>query len=200
MLTAVYYNCKASTSLSIFSENSKMSFIFGYYREIPMTTPETQLRQRIKNLLLLFIIGLVLSGITAFPIESQLAVLNAHNSFLPESLELWINQVYFAVKDTNTNYPYLSYGTDWLAFAHLVIAVAFIGPLRDPVKNIWVIQFGMIACIMVFPLAFIAGALRGIPFYWQLIDCSFGVFGFVLLYWCYRNILKLESGFPPTRE
>ena len=25
---------------------------------------------------------------------------------------------------------------DWLAFAHVVIAVAFWGPLRDPVKNI----------------------------------------------------------------
>ena len=158
-----------------------------------MTTTETQLRKRIKYLIILFIIGLVVSGITAFPIESQLKVLNSHSSFLPEALQLWINQVYFAVKDTNANYPYLSYGTDWLAFAHLVIAVAFIGPLKDPVKNIWVIQFGMIACIMVFPLAFIAGAIRGIPFYWQLIDCSFGVFGFGLLYWCYRNIVKLEK-------
>lgn len=156
------------------------------------TTTETQLRKRIKNLIILFIIGLVLSGITAFPIESQLALLHSDTASLPGSLQNWINQVYLAVKDTNARYPYLSYGTDWLAFAHLVIAVAFIGPLRDPVKNIWVIQFGMIACIMVFPLAFIAGPIRGIPFYWQLIDCSFGVFGFVLLYWCYRNILKLE--------
>ena len=86
----------------------------------------------------------------------------------------------------------MSYGTDWLAFAHVVISVAFIGPLRDPVKNIWVIQFGMISCFMVFPLAFIAGPIRGIPLYWQLIDCSFGVFGFALLYYCYKNILKLE--------
>jgi hypothetical protein len=74
-----------------------------------------------------------------------------------------------------------------------VIAVAFIGPLKDPVKNIWVMQFGMIACVMVFPLAFIAGPIRGIPFYWQLIDCSFGVFGFLLLYVCYRKILGLEK-------
>jgi hypothetical protein len=101
--------------------------------------------------------------------------------------------VYAAVKTTNEKYPYLSYGTDWLAFAHLVIAVVFIGPLKDPVKNIWVIEFGMIACLMVFPLAFIAGPIRGIPFYWQLIDCSFGVFGFILLYSCYKNIKQLET-------
>jgi hypothetical protein len=154
---------------------------------------ETKLKKRIRYLIVAFIIGLVLSGVTAFPIETELALINTNSSWLPPYLQNWISQVYTAVKNMNTQYPYLSYGTDWLAFAHLVIAVAFIGPLLDPVKNIWVIQFGMIACIMVFPLAFIAGPIREIPFYWQLIDCSFGVFGFVLLYWCYRCILKLEK-------
>ncbi len=62
----------------------------------------------------------------------------------------------------------------------------------DPVRNIWVIQFGMIACIMVFPLALIAGPIRQIPFYWQMVDCSFGVFGFLLLRMCYMTIRKLE--------
>ena len=154
---------------------------------------ESKLEKRIRNLVILFIVALVLSGVTAFPIESELAIANSNISSFPEYLQKWISSVYFAVKSTNQNFPYLSYGTDWLAFAHIVIAVAFIGPLRDPVKNIWVIQFGMISCIMVFPLAFIAGPIRGIPFYWQLIDCSFGVFGFALLYLCYRNILKLEK-------
>ncbi len=154
---------------------------------------ETTLRKRIRALLILFIVGLVLSGVTAFPIESELAIISSHIPFLPQYLQVWINKVYLAVKNTNEQYPFLSYGTDWLAFAHLVIAVAFIGPLRDPVKNIWVIQFGMIASGMVFPLAFIAGPIRGIPFYWQLIDCSFGVCSFALLYYCYRSILQLEK-------
>lgn len=158
-----------------------------------MRTPkEENLRKRIKNLIILFIICLVLSGITAFPIETELAIINDNISSFPEVIQNWINTVYLAVKNTNENFPYLSYGTDWLAFAHIVIAVAFIGPLKDPLKNIWVIQFGMISCIMVFPLAFIAGAIREIPFYWQFIDCSFGVFGFILLYYCYRRILLLE--------
>jgi hypothetical protein len=154
---------------------------------------EHQLRKRIKRLILLFIIGLILSGITAFPIETELAIVNANVASFPESFQNWINEVYLAVKSTNENFQYLSYGTDWLAFAHIVIAVAFIGPLRDPVKNIWIIQFGMIACVMVFPLAFIAGAIRGIPLYWQLIDCSFGVFAFIPLFICYKSIVKLES-------
>jgi hypothetical protein len=34
-----------------------------------------------------------------------------------------------------------------------VIAIAFIGPWRDTVKNIWVIEFGMIACVLVVPFA-----------------------------------------------
>jgi hypothetical protein len=154
---------------------------------------EDKLRKRIKNLIIAFIIALVLSGVTAFPVETELEIVNANISGFPDGFRNWINEVYLAVKDMNANHPYLSYGTDWLAFAHIVIAVAFIGPLRDPVKNIWVIQFGMISCIMVFPLAFIAGPIRGIPFYWQLIDCSFGIFGFVLLYSIYKSILKLEK-------
>jgi hypothetical protein len=101
--------------------------------------------------------------------------------------------VYIAVKTTNEHYSFLAYGTDWLAFAHLIIAVLFLGPLCNPVKNIWIIQWGMISCICVFPLALIAGHIRGIPLYWQLIDCSFGVVGFVLLYLCYRKIVKLEK-------
>src|ERR1700750_2349667 len=94
----------------------------------------------------------------------------------------WIDKVYEALRDTNMRYPFLAYGYDWLAFAHLVIAVAFVGPWIDPVKNKWVIIFGMIACLMIFPLAFIAGFVRGIPLYWKIIDCSFGLVGLVPLY------------------
>jgi len=151
-----------------------------------------QLERKIRRLIVLFIIGLALSGITAFPIETQLAFAVSHQSVLPFFVKGWLIHVYEGVKATNAIYPFISYGTDWLAFAHLVIAVVFIGPLKDPVRNIWVIQFGMIACVMIFPLALIAGPIRQIPFYWQIIDCSFGVFGFILLYWCYRCIKKLE--------
>ncbi|HTB32873.1 MAG TPA: hypothetical protein VK808_12670 [Bacteroidia bacterium] len=111
----------------------------------------------------------------------------------PGFVQYWIDRVYGGIKAVDCAYPFIAYGTDWLAFAHLIIAIVFIGPYSDPVRNIWVIQFGRIACYLVFPLAFICGTIREIPFWWQLIDCSFGVFGLIILTAIYRNIQKLES-------
>jgi hypothetical protein len=106
---------------------------------------------------------------------------------------VWLRRVLDALAATNRAYPFLAYGTDWLAFAHLAIAVAFLGPLRDPVRNRWVLEFGVIACAGVIPLALIAGQLRGIPFYWRMIDCSFGVLGAIPLLICLRSIRRLEQ-------
>jgi hypothetical protein len=104
----------------------------------------------------------------------------------------WIARVRDGIYETNKKYPFMAYGTDWLAFAHLVIAVAFIGPLIDPVRNKWVITFGMIACAGVVPLAMIAGHFRGIPLYWRILDCSFGLFGIIPLLVCRWHIHKIE--------
>ena len=139
--------------------------------------------------------ALVASGVTAFPLEMEMRIASdvLHwLGFAPPQLTEWIDRVRDALIATNDAYPFLAYGTDWLAFAHLVIAVAFIGPLRDPVRNIWIVQFGMIACIGVIPLALIAGAIRGIPVGWQLIDMSFGVIGIIPLIIVYRLIRRLE--------
>jgi hypothetical protein len=150
--------------------------------------------QRIRILIVLFIAGLILSGLSAFPIKTQLEI--AHDFIQQQqwnnAFTEWIEKVHVGVSDTDARYPFIAYGTDWLAFAHLVIAIAFIGPLRDPVRNIWVIQFGIIACILIFPLALIAGEIRGIPLFWRMIDCSFGVIGGVLLWCCYRMTKKLS--------
>ncbi|HEY9000401.1 MAG TPA: hypothetical protein VIM89_03535 [Mucilaginibacter sp.] len=156
-----------------------------------MKTPEQYLKNRIRLLLIFFITGLVLSGLTAFPIESELSLLATNHP--SNSLQQWINTVYHAVTATNARYPFMAYGTDWLAVAHIVIAIAFVGPLRDPVRNIWVLQFGMIACVLIFPLAFIAGPVREIPIGWSLVDCCFGVVGVIPLYICYRYARKLEE-------
>ncbi|MFN8365959.1 MAG: hypothetical protein U0Y96_01815 [Candidatus Kapaibacterium sp.] len=157
------------------------------------TTSELLLVKKIRFILVVFIIGLVLSGITAFPIETQLSVVDAHLYLFPQFMQSWLHNVYMAVQTTNATYPFLSYGTDWLAFAHIVIAIAFIGPYKHPVRNIWVVQFGMIACVLVLPLALIAGEIRHIPLYWRIIDCMFGVVGFIPLYVCYRYIVALEK-------
>jgi hypothetical protein len=161
-------------------------------------TPLNHLR-RIRFWLALFIVGLVLSGVTAFPLQHELGWIISflrtsamHSIAVSTGLLPWIERVYAALSATNTLYPFLAYGTDWLAFAHLVIAVAFVGPYVDPVRNKWVITFGLIACAGVIPLALIAGHLREIPLPWRLIDCSFGIFGCLPLLICQRSISALE--------
>ena len=74
-----------------------------------------------------------------------------------------------------------------------MIALAFIGALRDPLRNAWLFTFGMVACVLVIPYALLFGAARGIPFWWRLIDCSFGVFGFLPLWLCKRWTRELEA-------
>lgn len=154
-------------------------------------------RRAIRIWLVIFIVGLVLSGATAFPLEAELrlgaSILHAtpFADWMPQLTE-WVDKVRDAIIATNERYPFLAYGTDWLAFAHLVIAVAFIGVFRDPVRNVWIIVWGMIACLGVIPLALIAGPLRGIPWGWLLVDCSFGVIGIIPLIIVYRLIRRLE--------
>jgi hypothetical protein len=159
--------------------------------------------RRIRILLAVFIAGLVLSGITAFPLQTELGWLDSilHADALPPFAEstgllVWIVRVHEGLTATNGKYPFLAYGTDWLAFAHLILAILFIGPYIDPVRNKWVITFGLIACAGVFPLALIAGPLRGIPLGWRLIDCSFGIFGAIPLLLCQKHIAVLESNAP----
>lgn len=158
--------------------------------------PSSSLLRQIRLLLLLVIVGLILGGATAIPLETELKLLakiaGSHDQS-HSGVAGWILKVRDALAETNARYPFIAYGTDWLAFAHFVIAIAFIGPWRDPVKNIWVIEFGMIACALVIPFALLMGSVRGIPFGWRLIDCSFGVFGIIPLWWCRRLIKELPG-------
>ena len=149
---------------------------------------------RVRFWLILFLAGLVLSGVTAFPLETETRLLaNVVGSTGPDFLLGWVDRVRDGVAATNRAYPFLAYGTDWLGFAHLVIAVAFWGAIKDPVRNVWVVQFGMIACVAVVPLALIAGPIRGIPWGWQLVDMSFGVVGIVPLLFAYAGIRSLRE-------
>ena len=156
-----------------------------------MTQPD-RLRRRIRLWLWVFLVGLVLSGVTAIPLTAELDLLARLVGHGDNGLTLWVLRVRDGLRETDARYPFLAYGTDWLAFGHLMIAVAFIGPLRDPVRNVWVLTFGMIACVCVVPWALVFGAVRGIPFFWRLIDCSFGVFGLVPLWLCRRDVRALE--------
>ena len=150
------------------------------------------LRRRIRWWLSLFLLGLVLSGVTAIPLAWELDTLTNLIGAGDNGLKQWVGRVRDGLHETYARYPFIAYGTDWLAFGHLMIAVAFVGPLRDPVRNRWVLTFGMIACLCVVPWALVFGPLRGIPFFWRLIDCSFGVIGIVPLWLCRRDVDDLE--------
>lgn len=165
-----------------------------------MEKEEKRLILMIRGWTIFFMLSLILSGITAFALETEIVflckILKIPLSATPETysgLQSWIVMVKNAVIHTNKYYPFMAYGTDWLAFAHIIIAISFIGLYRDPVRNKWIIYFGMIACTGIIPLALICGAIRGIPFYWQLIDCSFGVLGFIPLFCLHRLVRKLEA-------
>ncbi|MCZ4223151.1 hypothetical protein [Pedobacter rhodius] len=158
-----------------------------------MVTLDQKLRLRSKTYIAIIIIGLAVSGLTAFPLETEIAFLVKHNETFPVALQVWFLTVYQALKSTNVDYPFLNYGTDWLAFAHIMLAILFIGVLKDPKKNKWIIQFGIICCLSVIPLALIAGNIRQIPLFWQIIDCSFGLFGIIPLILCLRDIKKIEA-------
>jgi hypothetical protein len=161
---------------------------------------EQILRRRIQRWTWFFIIGLIISGATAIPLATELewlvrwfGVEAQTSSTAATELARWLLRIREALQDTATKHPMLFYGTDWLAFGHFVIAVAFIGVLRDPVRNRWLFEFGLIACVLVIPFALIFGAVRDIPYWWRLIDCSFGVFGALPLWLCRRWSLELEQ-------
>lgn len=145
--------------------------------------------------LALFIIGLVLSGVSALPLETLTG--EAH-----EFLQQWrtcedsstmIDKVHYGLVDTYAKYPWFGYGTDWLGFGHFVIAFFFIGPYRRPETARENLRCGIAACIAVIPFAMIAGQVREIPMYWRLVDCSFGVIGVLPLVYCLKLLPALKA-------
>lgn len=154
--------------------------------------------RRFRWVLGLFIAGLVVSGLTAFPLLAELNLLssmfdlNARALRDREGLAYWVVSVREGLAETYGSYPWMAYGTDWLAFAHIVIAVFFVGPWLEPWRNLWVLRAGLIACGLVIVLALVCGEIRGIPWGWRTIDCSFGVIGAIPLAYCVALAKRLE--------
>ena len=155
---------------------------------------------RFRLVLSFFILGLVLSGVTAFPLLHELrllaTLLGAGSGAPPETgtgLTNWVLIVRNGLEETYARYPWVAYGTDWLAFGHLVIAGFFIGPLNHPASSRATLYTGIVACVAIIPLAMVCGSIRGIPFYWRLIDCSFGVIGVIPLTYCLKLLKQMED-------
>ena len=169
-----------------------------------MTPAAAKLRFRIT--MAFFIVGLLISGITAFPLLTEMKLLTqwlgigeATSTAGHTGLNLWILTVKLGLEDTYSKYPWIAYGTDWLAFGHIVIALFFVGPFFRPAESRSVIYTGIVACVLVVPLALICGPIRGIPLYWRLIDGSFGVVGILPLLYCLR-LLRYIAPSGPTRS
>jgi hypothetical protein len=151
----------------------------------------------------IFIAVLILTGLTAFPLLTELSILSkmfgipdAAPFAAYQGVKHWIAYVHFGLGQTYAAFPFVAYGTDWLAFSHLVIALFFFGPFVAPLRNAWVLHVGLVACAGVIVLAFICGAIREIPLFWTAIDCSFGIFGAVPLIYCLRltrMMMKLQK-------
>ncbi len=153
---------------------------------------------RIRAIIIFFATALFIGGATAIPLRIELNILNSligigspMDQFVP-SLSHWISIVFKAINDLYDNYPFLIYGYDWLAFGHFVIAISFIGAIKDPNRNRWVGEFGIIACILLVPYALIMGQLRGIPIGWRVIDSLFGIVGIIPLVLARKMIVAVE--------
>jgi hypothetical protein len=154
---------------------------------------------RYRKVLGLFIFGLVVSGLSALPIQTEL---EAFSRFLGISdpsmfaslhgLRHWIAFVSFGVQQTYALFPFFGYVSDWLGFGHFVIALFFVLPLIDPRRYRAVLNVGLIACVGVFFVALVCGPIRGIPWYWRLIDCSFGLIGAIPLLYCLRLSNRID--------
>jgi hypothetical protein len=142
---------------------------------------------RLRFILAAFATALILSGVTAiFPLEGLrlLGPFYSPGSVLHQvwpDLANWLSLVRTALEQTYAAYPFLAYGYDWLAFGHFIIAIPFVLAIRDPIRNSWVVPFGLAACLLVLPHALLFGAIRGIPLFWRLVDTLFGIGGLLLL-------------------
>ena len=155
--------------------------------------------RKIRIWLITFLIGLVLSGLTSFPLLTEVSAAERFLSrqggigMTESGLHDWISKIREGLTVTYVKYPFIAYGTDWLGFAHIAIAVFFIGAYQDPIRNIWIFKAGMICCVLVPIFAFICAPIRGIPLIWTLIDSSFGVFGFIPLWLCFRYTKQVSD-------
>lgn len=112
------------------------------------------------------------------------------DSMATGALHGFLLRVIEGIETTRDTYPFLLYGYDWLAFAHIVLAILFLGALRDPMRNVWVVQFGLICCALVPVLAGIFIPLRGLPLWWFWMDFAFSPAAAIPLWIALRDIRK----------
>lgn len=151
---------------------------------------------RAKLMLGIVAFGLFFSGVTVWPAVAELRLVIAlmWGDAEPTSpLHVFLAQAIQGLEGLQARYPFLLYAHDWLAFAHIVLAILFAGAIRDPVRNVWVVQCGLIMCLLVPVVAAICVPLRGLPLWWFWIDAAFAPAAGIPLVVALRDIRKLEQ-------
>lgn len=156
-----------------------------------MTPPK-----RAKWMLGVVAVGLFLSGVTVWPAISELQLIVDFVWGQSESsnmLYAFLLKTIDGLQSVKSGYPFLLYAHDWLAFAHVMLAILFAGAIRDPVRNKWVIQCGLIMCAIVPIWAGICIPIRRLPLFWFWIDFSFAPAAAIPLFIALRDVRRLES-------
>jgi len=113
--------------------------------------------------------------------------------FFQDEIRIFLEKALNGIREIKSKHPYYLYALDWLGFAHIVLALLFAGAIRDPVKNIWIVECGLIACIGVIFVAAICIPMRGLPPSWFLIDFSFAPAAALPLWIARRDIKQIDG-------
>ena len=146
-------------------------------------------------MLVVVALGLFVSGVTIWPweIELSFAISTLQSIQGPEPLIQLLQEIRHDMRMLDENNSFVLYVADWLAFAHLVLAALFLMALKDPIRNVLVVRFGILCSLSVPILAIICIPMRGIPLFWILIDSSFALCA-IPLWIALKDIKKLEQG------
>jgi len=142
------------------------------------------------------VFGLLVSGITVWPAvpELRIAVEIVWGGGAPtDGLHGFVMHAIEGLEFVQAHYPFMLYAHDWLAFAHIMLAILFAGAIRDPVRNVWIVQCGLIMCALVPVLAGICIPLRGMPLVWFWIDFAFAPAAALPLWIALRDIKRTEA-------
>jgi hypothetical protein len=156
--------------------------------------------KRAKLMLTIVVFGLLVSGVTVWPAVSELklAVSIVWGDAEPSGvLHRFVLRAIEGLESVEAQYPFMLYAHDWLAFAHIVLAILFAGAIRDPVRNVWVVHCGLIMCALVPVLAGICIPIRGLPLRWFWIDFAFAPAAGVPLWIALRDIRRAEAALKP---
>ena len=78
-----------------------------------------KLLDKIRLFIIFFIVALILCGVTAFPVKTELHWLLSHSSLIPSGMQSRLQSCDDALKETTAKYTMPDYGWVWLGFAHI---------------------------------------------------------------------------------